>query len=331
MRVGTARVNSDRLGSYEKAFPYGELATASPTSGEKFATYWRDAGTGLDYAVNRYYSPQMGRFLSPDPSMENVDYSNPVSWNMNTYANGDSINFYDPDGLACEDVLLEGWAGIPSHTTVGGFLSQNSDLSIFAKTIFTESRIGWDDSAAYEKAAISATVMNRWQIVNGYYDLYNHPVGGPLRPSQVRTVPDWGRPDGTIGSIVYARNQFAVWSSPGHLGVAAQGRLNNALSSSETSDQCISLLQSIGTVAGFWSARNDHAMYASGEGIVFTSFGSGSGEANKSKYETTIGSFGSSNVFYGVSQSQIWPHGVPLPGPPVPRPRPPKRPKSADR
>ena len=59
-------MTADRLGSYEKTFPYGELQGTAGTAGEKFAKYWRDA-TGLDYAVNRYYSSQMGRFLSADP------------------------------------------------------------------------------------------------------------------------------------------------------------------------------------------------------------------------------------------------------------------------
>jgi RHS repeat-associated protein len=299
--------------------------TATANDMEKYATYTRDTLTGLDYAVNRYYSSIWGRFISPDPSGANaVDVQNPTSWNIYAYVNGDPVNFNDPDGLDCSTVQLQGWAGIPSGTTVGDFLSKNSDLSIFAETVFSEARIGWDDDAAYEKAAIAATIMNRWQIVNGYYDLYNRPVG-TRGAAQVRTVPDWGKADGTIGSVVYAAGQFAVWDSPGNLESGSQDRLDKALGSKETSNDCISLLQSIGTVAGFWSARNDHTMYASADGTIFTSFGLSS--ANQSYYETKIGSFGSSNIFFGVSQSQIWPHGVPLPRPPIPRPRPPRPPR----
>ena len=283
-----------------------------------FATYTRDA-SGLDYADQRYYWSNLGRFTSPDPYGDNWNSADPASWNMYAYVNGDPVNLNDPDGLTCSNVLLEGWAGIPAGTKVGDFLSKNSDLSIFAKTVFTESRIGSDDLAAYEKAAISAVIMNRWQIVNGNYDLYTGQVGR-RGSSLARTSPDWGKADGTTGSVVYAAGQFAVWSSPGYLDSDAQKRLNAALNSNEISDQCQSLLQSIGTVAGFWSARNDHTMYASVDNVIFTSFGSGAGAANKSYYETTIGSFGSPNVFYGVSQSQIWRHGVPVP----PRPRRPR-------
>ncbi len=47
--------------------PFGEEIGASG-EGEKhkFTTYERD-GTGLDYAVNRHYAPQLGRFKQPDP------------------------------------------------------------------------------------------------------------------------------------------------------------------------------------------------------------------------------------------------------------------------
>ena len=34
---------------------------------DKFATYYRDGTTGLDYAQNRYYANTLGRFTSPDP------------------------------------------------------------------------------------------------------------------------------------------------------------------------------------------------------------------------------------------------------------------------
>ncbi|HEY3439942.1 MAG TPA: RHS repeat-associated core domain-containing protein, partial [Paludibaculum sp.] len=97
-KKGTA-MNADRLGTYEKSFPYGELATAPTTSGEKFATYWRDAGTGLDYAVNRYYSPQMGRFLSADPYQASGGPGDPGSWNRYAYVGGDPVNYSDPGGL----------------------------------------------------------------------------------------------------------------------------------------------------------------------------------------------------------------------------------------
>lgn len=51
-----------------------------------------------DYADQRYYSNITGRFLAPDPSGLG-DPSDPQSWNMSTYVQGDPINFNDPEGL----------------------------------------------------------------------------------------------------------------------------------------------------------------------------------------------------------------------------------------
>jgi len=48
--------------------------------------------TGLIHFGARYYDPLSGRFLSQDP----ISY--PISLNLYSYANGDPINFRDPDG-----------------------------------------------------------------------------------------------------------------------------------------------------------------------------------------------------------------------------------------
>jgi RHS repeat-associated protein len=93
-------VNSDRLGSIGKFFPYGQERPSATTNGkEKFATYTRDAETGLDYAVNRYHSSGDGRFLSPDPYGGSSDLANPGSWNRYGLAGGDPANNSDPTGL----------------------------------------------------------------------------------------------------------------------------------------------------------------------------------------------------------------------------------------
>ncbi|MBL8177792.1 MAG: hypothetical protein JNK48_24150 [Bryobacterales bacterium] len=58
----------DRLGTVQNGsrfYPYGEESASTGNDKEKFATYWRDSNTGLDYAVNRYYKANVGRFRSP--------------------------------------------------------------------------------------------------------------------------------------------------------------------------------------------------------------------------------------------------------------------------
>ncbi len=93
----------DRLNSIGKYFPYGEdrvnPTPANPPNGqEKFATYTRDAETGLDYAYQRYYTAGLGRFMTPDPLDASATPTAPQSWNRYDYTHGDPINHLDPTG-----------------------------------------------------------------------------------------------------------------------------------------------------------------------------------------------------------------------------------------
>jgi len=93
--------NEDRLGSRGKYFPYGEDRTSPPSPPNdqvKFATYTRDSATGLDYADQRYYTPSMGRFMTPDPYSGSEGPTNPQSWNRYAYVAGDPINYQDLTG-----------------------------------------------------------------------------------------------------------------------------------------------------------------------------------------------------------------------------------------
>ncbi len=69
---------------------------------ETFATYYRDADSGLDYAVNRYFNPSSGRFLSADPYQASAGAEDPGSWYRSAYVGGDPTNFFDPSGLKSE-------------------------------------------------------------------------------------------------------------------------------------------------------------------------------------------------------------------------------------
>jgi RHS repeat-associated protein len=107
------RLGSNRAGG-SRYFPYGEeqpIATAQDR--DKFATYYRDGTTGLDYAQNRYYASTLGRFLSPDPYQASAGAENPGSWNRYTYVVGDPINQVDPTGLVSDgffdDTIGSGW------------------------------------------------------------------------------------------------------------------------------------------------------------------------------------------------------------------------------
>jgi RHS repeat-associated protein len=82
----------------------GENSYQHPTLGnpskKRFTTYDRSDATGLDYAVNRFYSPQQGRFTQVDPiGMGAAELANPQSLNLYAYVENDPINSSDPLGL----------------------------------------------------------------------------------------------------------------------------------------------------------------------------------------------------------------------------------------
>jgi RHS repeat-associated protein len=104
--AGGVNVLTDRLGSVRANgqgesfayYPYGEERTNRVDGREKFGTYFRDA-IGQDYADQRYYGSGTGSFFSPDPDSGSGNAGGPLTWNQYSYANGDPINHWDPQGL----------------------------------------------------------------------------------------------------------------------------------------------------------------------------------------------------------------------------------------
>ena len=90
---------TDRLGT--AGYPYGTDLNGSAAGNDQpdFATYTKDGTTGFEYAINRYYSAGMGRFLTADPSLRNVSVGYPMTWNAFAYGNGDPLNQTDQSGL----------------------------------------------------------------------------------------------------------------------------------------------------------------------------------------------------------------------------------------
>ncbi len=96
-RLGSAKYNQNNAA--QSFYPYGEdRGTVEPNDSLKFATYTRDAATGLDYADQRYYASNFGRFMSPDRYKASGRAKDPGSWNRYAYTRGDPANRFDPSG-----------------------------------------------------------------------------------------------------------------------------------------------------------------------------------------------------------------------------------------
>ena len=102
---GDVSTMTDRLGTAVAGYPYG-TDLGSVTAGNDqpdFATYTKDGTTGFEYAMNRYYSAGLGRFLSVDPYGGSAHTGTPQSWNRYMYTWGDPINNTDPAGTDTSD------------------------------------------------------------------------------------------------------------------------------------------------------------------------------------------------------------------------------------
>jgi len=112
--LGTRRVQTDPFGAVEQSctnLPFGDQlsctnSTQYPTE-HHFAQRERDAESGNDFMLARYYNSSSGRFLSPDWSavVEPVPYAklgDPQTLNLYAYVGNNPMNRTDPTGhMSC--------------------------------------------------------------------------------------------------------------------------------------------------------------------------------------------------------------------------------------
>jgi len=114
--LGTPRIITSSAGlvvSEHHYLPFGEEVPPSDHNGvgnssnnsHRFTGHERDASTGLDYMLARYYEAGLVRFMSPDPSSESFKPINPQTWNRYSYVANNPVLFHDPTGM---DLVLSG-------------------------------------------------------------------------------------------------------------------------------------------------------------------------------------------------------------------------------
>ncbi|KFN51026.1 RHS repeat-associated core domain-containing protein [Arenimonas composti] len=93
--VTTTDENGARVGDYVVYEPFGQ-ALGAPIDGVGFTGHVMDPQSGLVYMQQRYYDPEVGRFLSVDPVA--ADTIGGLNFNRYNYGNNNPYRFTDPDG-----------------------------------------------------------------------------------------------------------------------------------------------------------------------------------------------------------------------------------------
>lgn len=123
--------------------PYGQVVNKALQDGPGYTGHVLDAATGLNYMQQRYYNPDIGRFLSVDPV---TALSNPVGmFNRYKYAANNPYRFVDPDGrqekeekerqrtdlrsMASHPGAGMAISGVPAATTSGSSVNGSSGKS----------------------------------------------------------------------------------------------------------------------------------------------------------------------------------------------------------
>ena len=82
--------------------PYGKVimttkANNAPINHFVYKGYYYDNVTEFYYLLNRYYYPEICRWISPD-LIDYLDHQSIIGLNLYTYCNNDPVNKYDPTG-----------------------------------------------------------------------------------------------------------------------------------------------------------------------------------------------------------------------------------------
>ena len=133
--LGSTDTITNELGQeivhYEYA-PYGEIVlTDGPDSTDyKFTGKPLDDETGLYFYGARYYNPVIGRFITPDPTIQRP--SDPQDLNRYTYCRNNPVNLIDPTGLGWWSKFWEKVSGFFGAVigTIVGIVTANPLLGI---------------------------------------------------------------------------------------------------------------------------------------------------------------------------------------------------------
>jgi RHS repeat-associated protein len=246
----------DRLGTNHaqsaQFLPYGDEITSTSNDRTKFATYTRDSYTGLDYADQRFYASTYGNYTTPDPSMDNVDYRNPISWNAYSYTMGDPINANDPSGMAVGDPVTVPPVTLGTPDCGTNFIDYGLQEGLNPTQLFNSSQGVLGVMSYFEQEGSGTTADQAvwaaldWTFVNR----------SNLSPSQQAAFYGSANvPTSFVNSITLGPSRSQVFNSIGQLLPQFETQLDTILGSSPTSTLCGGLESAFNVAGGVLNAN----------------------------------------------------------------------------
>ena len=143
--LGSSSVITDEIGrgvEFIEYYPFGYTATDTDAelSDYKFNDKRLDDDLRLYFYGNRFYNPQIGRFVSPDPlqndipSIASAGMNNSQYLNAYAYANNNPVKYIDPDGqiafLAAMAIAAVVGAAIDAAIEIGVQMYENGSMDL---------------------------------------------------------------------------------------------------------------------------------------------------------------------------------------------------------
>jgi len=182
-RLVTGADGSGNPTSFEQVtLPFGTALPESPTgagvtSGDtnhRFTSYDRSSMTGLDYAINRHYDSQQGRFTQVDPiGIRSTSLELPQTLNLYVYCTNDPISHIDPDGLGFFSFFKKLFKGIGKvFSAVGNAVARVLNNRWVRIGIFVASfLIGIPAIAGFLGKVVTAAIKTALDIYNTVADI----------------------------------------------------------------------------------------------------------------------------------------------------------------
>ena len=131
---------------------------------EKTGISTGEASGTSEHMNGRVYDPALGRFLSPDPFVQDPD--NSQSFNRYSYTQNNPLSYTDPSGFTCGKPGPVAPGGISVPCNLGGGGGFGGAGFIFVPTIFTPSQDALSSLISAFNNSVFAQISNEVGIVN---------------------------------------------------------------------------------------------------------------------------------------------------------------------